>query len=592
VSNPVIEVEGLRKRFRTRRGPVEAVAGIDFRVEAGEFVGYAGPNGAGKSTTVKMISGILVPSAGRVEVLGLVPYRERRRLARRMGVVFGQRTQLWWDLPLQESFELVGHLYRVPAADRAARLGRLSEVLALGPLLPVPVRSLSLGQRMRAELAAAVLPAPQVLFLDEPTIGLDVEAKAAVRDFLRELNRTEGTTVILTTHDLDDITRLCSRLMIIDHGRLIYDGTVEALLKAYGTTRVLVVDLAEDEPAEVAGAVLARAEGRRRWYEFARDEVSAAELIARLLAGHEVADLTLEEPDIEDIVRRIYRGEAPRGSGGSSLAPGPDPGGPVLDGRPQGPERLAAVGGGVLGHLVDLGAGPVPAVGQEHRVVAEPAGPPGGVQYPSFPCRLGVPLPSLGVDQDGGAAEPGRAPLRGHPGQGGQELVQVGLVAGALAGVAGRADPGGAAEGVHLEARVVGDRGPARPGGVGPGLDARVLQERVAGLLDLGRVAEAGLGQADQLDGQPGQDRPQLTQLALVGAGQQQDRLHRGTPLGFPGPLLMHRGTPSGFPGPLRAITWRGGRRRGPGTPGPGRGGAAAGWLPAPAAAPGPASGP
>jgi ABC-2 type transport system ATP-binding protein len=307
----VIEVEGLRKRFRTRRGPVEAVAGIDFAVQAGEFVGYAGPNGAGKSTTVKMMSGILLPSSGRLEVLGLVPYRERKRLARRMGVVFGQRTQLWWDLPLRESFDLVGHLYRIPPADRVARLGRLEEVLALGPLLEVPVRSLSLGQRMRAELAAAVLPAPQVLFLDEPTIGLDVEAKAAVRDFLRELNRTEGTTVILTTHDLDDITRLCSRLMIIDHGRLIYDGTVEALRTAYGTTRVLVVDLAEDEPVQVAGAVLARAEGRRRWLEFARDEVSAAELIARLLAGHEVADLTLEEPNIEDIVRRIYRGEAP-----------------------------------------------------------------------------------------------------------------------------------------------------------------------------------------------------------------------------------------------------------------------------------------
>ncbi len=310
-THPLIEVEGLRKRFRTRRGPVEAVAGIDFRVQAGEFVGYAGPNGAGKSTTVKMMSGILLPSAGRLEVLGMVPYRERKRLARHMGVVFGQRTQLWWDLPLAESFELVGHLYRIPAADRAARLRRLSEVLGLGPLLEVPVRSLSLGQRMRAELAAAVLPTPRVLFLDEPTIGLDVEAKAAVRDFLRELNRTEGTTVILTTHDLDDITRLCSRLMIIDHGRLIYDGTVEGLRTAYGTTRVLVVDLAEDQPLELAGAVLARAEGRRRWFQFARDEVSAAELIARLLATSEVADLTLEEPDIEDIVRRIYRGESP-----------------------------------------------------------------------------------------------------------------------------------------------------------------------------------------------------------------------------------------------------------------------------------------
>jgi len=308
---PIIEVEGLRKRFRTRRGPVEAVAGIDFRVEAGEFVGYAGPNGAGKSTTVKMMSGILLPSHGRVVVDGLVPYRERKRLARRIGVVFGQRSQLWWDLPLRESFELVGHLYRIPPADRAARLARLDEVLALGPLLAVPVRSLSLGQRMRAELAAAVLPAPRVLFLDEPTIGLDVEAKAAVRDFLRELNRVEGTTVILTTHDLDDIALLCSRLMIIDHGRLIYDGTVEELRAAYGTTRVLVVDLVEDEPLEVGGATVTRAEGRRRWLEFARDQVSAAELVARVLADHEVADLTLEEPDIEDIVRRIYRGEAP-----------------------------------------------------------------------------------------------------------------------------------------------------------------------------------------------------------------------------------------------------------------------------------------
>jgi ABC-2 type transport system ATP-binding protein len=307
----MIEVEGLRKRFRTRRGPVEAVAGIDFRVEAGEFVGYAGPNGAGKSTTVKIMSGILLPSDGRVVVDGLVPYRERKRLARRIGVVFGQRSQLWWDLPLRESFELVGHLYRISPADRAARLARLAEVLALGPLLAVPVRSLSLGQRMRAELAAAVLPAPRVLFLDEPTIGLDVEAKAAVRDFLRELNRDHGTTVILTTHDLDDIAQLCSRLMIIDHGRLIYDGTVEGLRAAYGTTRVLVLDLVEDEPVEVPGATVTRAEGRRRWLEFARDEVSAAALVARVLAGHEVADLTLEEPDIEDIVRRIYRGEAP-----------------------------------------------------------------------------------------------------------------------------------------------------------------------------------------------------------------------------------------------------------------------------------------
>ena len=309
-----IEVAGLRKAFRTRRGPVEAVAGIDFRVEAGEFVGYAGPNGAGKSTTVKMMSGILLPSGGRVEVCGLVPYRERKRLARRMGVVFGQRTQLWWDLPLGESFELVGHLYRVPAADRRARLRRLEEVLALGPLLAVPVRSLSLGQRMRAELAAAVLPSPEVLFLDEPTIGLDVEAKAAVRDFLGRLNREEGTTVILTTHDLDDISRLCNRLIVIDHGRIVFDGTIDQLHAAYGSTRMLVVDLADPAAALAsgpgwAGAQLVRAEGHRRWIRFARDQISAADLVAHVLAEHQVLDLSIVEPDIEDVVRRIYRGD-------------------------------------------------------------------------------------------------------------------------------------------------------------------------------------------------------------------------------------------------------------------------------------------
>ncbi|HEX2156200.1 MAG TPA: ATP-binding cassette domain-containing protein [Actinomycetes bacterium] len=317
MSNVVIEVEGLRKRFRTRRGTVEAVAGIDFAVRAGEFVGYAGPNGAGKSTTVKMMSGILLPTGGRVEVCGLVPWRERRRLARRMGVVFGQRTQLWWDLPLEESFELVGHLYRIPAAERARRLARLEEVLALGPLLGVPVRSLSLGQRMRAELAAAVLPSPEVLFLDEPTIGLDVEAKVAVRDFLRELNAEEGTTVILTTHDLDDITRLCNRLIVIDHGRLVFDGTIDQLHAAYGSTRMLLVDLADPAATLVpgpgwAGAQVVRAEGHRRWIRFARDQISAADLVALVLAEHQVLDLSIMEPDIEDVIRRIYRGERGR----------------------------------------------------------------------------------------------------------------------------------------------------------------------------------------------------------------------------------------------------------------------------------------
>jgi ABC-2 type transport system ATP-binding protein len=318
-NGPIIRVAGLRKDFRTRRGMVTAVAGVDFEVAEGAFVGYAGPNGAGKSTTIKMMTGLLVPSSGTVVVDGLVPSRERRRLARRIGVVFGQRTQLWWDLPLEQSFDLVRHLYRTGAAEHRRRLDRLVEVLALGPLLSRPVRSLSLGQRMRSELAAAVLPGPKVLFLDEPTIGLDVDAKAAVRGFLKDLNQAEGTTVILTTHDLDDIAELCERLLIIDKGRVIYDGTVEELRDRYGTTRVLVVDLRKDEELAVEGAKLVRTDGHRRWLEFARDQVSAAELIARVMAAHEVVDLTLEEPDIEDIVRRIYRGEADLSQPGNTL---------------------------------------------------------------------------------------------------------------------------------------------------------------------------------------------------------------------------------------------------------------------------------
>ncbi len=317
----MIEVEGLRKRYRTRRGPVEAVAGIDLRVEAGEFVGYAGPNGAGKSTTVKIMSGILLPSAGRVVVDGLVPYQERKRLARRIGVVFGQRSQLWWDLPLSDSFDLVRYLYRMPAATWRRRLDELAGLLDLGPLLPQPVRTLSLGQRMRAELAAAVLPAPRVLFLDEPTIGLDIEAKAAVRGFLRHLNAADRTTIILTTHDLDDITELCDRLIIIDHGQIVYDGTIDELHTAYGSTRMLVVDLADPAATlttgpDWAGAQVVRAEGHRRWIRFAREGISAAQLVALVLADHQVLDLSIVEPDIEDVIRRIYRGETrPPGTG-------------------------------------------------------------------------------------------------------------------------------------------------------------------------------------------------------------------------------------------------------------------------------------
>ncbi len=312
----MIEVDGLTKRFVLRRGRfrrerrvVDAVNGISFRVERGELLGYLGPNGAGKSTTIKMLTGILVPSSGTVSVAGLEPSRRRIELARRIGAMFGQRVQLWWDLPLIDSFELLRYIYKVPADRYRANLARFREVLELDPFLHTPVRQLSLGQRIRGELTAAMLHGPELLFLDEPTIGLDVVAKQRVRDFLVEINRDEGVTVMLTTHDLGDIERLCSRLLVIDHGSLIWDGGIPGLKERYGGERTLVVDLEEPgPPLEVAGAVVERVEGPRQWLRF---RGSASELTARVVQSARLVDLQVAEPDIEEIVRRIYA--APHG---------------------------------------------------------------------------------------------------------------------------------------------------------------------------------------------------------------------------------------------------------------------------------------
>ena len=306
-------VRERRGRLRRARREVKAVDGVSFEVGAGELVGYVGPNGAGKSTTVKMLTGVLVPSGGRISVAGLDPTRQRVRLARRIGVVFGQRVQLWWDLPLRDSFELLRHIYRVPAERYRANLDEFVELLELGPLLPTPVRQLSLGQRMRGELTAALLHDPELLFLDEPTIGLDIVAKARVREFLSRQNRERGLTVLLTTHDLGDIERLCRRLVVIDHGRVIYDGGLDALKERYGPERTLVVDLEEEAPPlALAGARTVRVEGARQWLAFRRDETSAARLAAAVAERAPLVDLAVEEPDIEDVVRRIY-GDSPRG---------------------------------------------------------------------------------------------------------------------------------------------------------------------------------------------------------------------------------------------------------------------------------------
>ncbi|MEM9135031.1 MAG: ATP-binding cassette domain-containing protein [Actinomycetota bacterium] len=312
-----IRLDGLGKRFvvRTRAGlvrrerrTVTAVDDVSFSVQPGEMIGYLGPNGAGKSTTIKMITGILNPSDGGVEVLGLRPTADRTTLARRIGVVFGQRSQLWWDLPLIDSLDLLRHVYRIEAARHRANLDAFVDRLDLGPFLATPVRQLSLGQRMRGELTAALLHDPSLVVLDEPTIGLDVVSKFAMRDFLAETNRERGTTVLLTTHDLDDVEELCERMLVIDRGRLLLDGTVAAFKAEHGTERTLVVDL--EEPAEriaVEGAVATDVDGRRQWLRFDRRHTTAAELVAAVTAQHPVRDLSIEEPDIEDLIRRVYQ---------------------------------------------------------------------------------------------------------------------------------------------------------------------------------------------------------------------------------------------------------------------------------------------
>lgn len=319
-----IEVEHLRKTFtkavrktgafgtlrtflaRERRS-VNAVDNISFTVAAGEMTGYIGPNGAGKSTTMKMLTGILVPTSGRISVAGRDPHRQRVEHVRQIGVVFGQRTQLWWDLPTIESFELLRYIYRIPKPRWRENMRTFSALLELEPFLETPVRQLSLGQRMRADLVAALLHDPMILFLDEPTIGLDVVARERIRQFLTHINRERGVTVLLTTHDLADIERLCGRVVLIDHGRVVYDGALEALRARFGRERTLVVDLMQEvSDLDVAHASVVRRAGPRVWLQFDRDTITAAELIAQVAAAYAVRDLTVEEPEIESIVRSIY----------------------------------------------------------------------------------------------------------------------------------------------------------------------------------------------------------------------------------------------------------------------------------------------
>lgn len=297
----------LRGLLKRQVRQVYALRGVDFQIRSGELVGYIGPNGAGKSTTVKILSGILVPDSGRVEINGRVPWVERVKHVNQIGVVFGQRTQLWWDVPVVDSFELLRDIYRVPPAEFRRSLAELVHVLDLEELLLTPLRQLSLGQRMRCELAGSLLHTPHLLFLDEPTIGLDAVSKLKVRDFLKRFNREHGTTIILTTHDMDDIEALCSRVMVIGHGNILFDGTVDALRQKYAPERRLTIEVAGEppHPLHVDGTVTV--DGQKAVILFDPARISTPRMIADVTAQCDVKDLVVENLPIEEIISRMYR---------------------------------------------------------------------------------------------------------------------------------------------------------------------------------------------------------------------------------------------------------------------------------------------
>jgi len=321
---PIIQVQSLSKNYKRyhdhkgffgalrnlidrRYELVQAVDRISFEIHPGELVGYIGPNGAGKSTTIKMLTGLLVPTSGDLSVDGFVPWKERKTYVKRIGAVFGQRTTLWWDLPLRDSLNLLHHIYEISDDTFRKNLGIFREILELDTFMETPVRSLSLGQRMRADLCAALLHEPKLVFLDEPTIGLDVIAKERMREFIQFINRDRGATIVLTTHDISDVARLCERVIIIDLGKILFDGRLADLLERYGGRRLLKVEFAEayTEPILNNAKIIYR-DGLNVHYSFRRQKVSASALIRHLSERYRIRDLSVEDQPIEDTIREIY----------------------------------------------------------------------------------------------------------------------------------------------------------------------------------------------------------------------------------------------------------------------------------------------
>ena len=320
-----IEVNNLRKTFTVRKKRekgklfrekeiVEALQGISFVVEKGELVGYIGPNGAGKSTTVKILSGILTPESGEAKVGGMVPWKERKEYVKHIGVVFGQRSQLWWDVPILDSYSLLKDIYRIPEKDYKGRLDELVEALQLEKLLRTPLRLLSLGQKMRAELGGSLLHRPELLFLDEPTIGLDAVSKLALRDFLKWENKEHGTTIMLTTHDMEDIAELCSRVMVLGHGQKLFDGNLKDLLEKYDTVRNVTVKydvepvvFKEENASNLPRGVMVTKKNGEIRLTYSPAEIPTSDMLAFLQSAGTINEMTLESENIDHLIAAMYK---------------------------------------------------------------------------------------------------------------------------------------------------------------------------------------------------------------------------------------------------------------------------------------------
>ena len=322
--NPIIRVNNLSKDYKVYQDhkgylgafrnlidrhydTIQAVNDVSFEIFPGELIGYIGPNGAGKSTTIKMLTGLLVPTSGEIHVNGYIPWKERKDYVKHIGAVFGQRTTLWWDLPVRDSLDLLKHIYEIPSDRFKQNLDLFRDILDLDPFINTPVRSLSLGQRMRADLCAALLHDPPLIFLDEPTIGLDVVAKQKVREFIKYINQEKGTTIMLTTHDSSDVAKLCKRVMIIDHGKILFNGALDLLMKTFSGSRLLQVEFAENYPQPIIedGSIIHR-DGANVTYSFKRESVSASHLIQQLSKQYRIRDLEVRDEPIEDTIRKIY----------------------------------------------------------------------------------------------------------------------------------------------------------------------------------------------------------------------------------------------------------------------------------------------